>query len=168
MPSGCYTRPARWEYRVERPDTPDGPTAEWLNGLLVFAAGLAGSNSNGGARHLQKIRKEFNASFVGFSFDRGSGERNFQRPTQFAGDGILSRTRVNFDGKGYPAGGLVDGNHEFFPSAKAVSATRSPAIRGICGFAMVRGQPMLAISAATKASIIRFAPMQKSLRPRTL
>src|SRR5215469_13639304 len=67
----------------------------------LIAAGLAGSNSNGGARHLQKFCEEFDTGLVGFTIDRGRGERDFEYVAERADHRILSGARLHFDREGY-------------------------------------------------------------------
>ena len=63
------------------------------------AAGLAGRNGNGRSGHLQKFCEEFDAGFVGAAFDGRSGQGDFQRIAEFAGDGVLLRAGMNLDGE---------------------------------------------------------------------
>jgi len=74
-------------------------------------AALAGRNGNGTSRHLQKFRKEFDASFVGPPLNRRSGQRNFQRIPHLASDPILLRPRMHLDRKRRPVAGLTNRNH---------------------------------------------------------
>lgn len=92
----------------------------------LSAAGLAGSNSNGGAGHLQKIRKEFDASLVGLALDRRRDEDHFECVAQFSGDGVPVRAGMHLDRERHSAGSLLDGDQEFFASEKIVSATSTP------------------------------------------
>src|SRR5690349_11107166 len=62
---------------------------------------MAGGNSNGRTRNLQKICEEFNAGFVGLAVNWRSGKGKFERVSHFASDGILLRAWVNFDGENY-------------------------------------------------------------------
>ena len=77
----------------------------------LTATALTGSNSNGGARHLQKICKEFNAGFVGLALDRRRSERNLQSIAQFTRDRVFSCSRMDFDSERYCPGTLVNRNH---------------------------------------------------------
>ncbi len=76
-----------------------------------MAAGLAGSNSNGGAGHLQKFCEKFDAGFIGFAFERGSGEGKFEGVAEFAGDGVLFCPGMELDGEGDGGAGGADGDH---------------------------------------------------------
>jgi len=75
------------------------------------AAALTGSNSNGGARHLQKICKEFDAGFIGLAVQRRSGERDLQGVSHLSRDGILPRARVDFDRERCAQRAFMDRNH---------------------------------------------------------
>ena len=52
-------------------------------------AGLAGGNSNGGTRHLQKFRKEIDTGFVRLAVNRRGGKRNLECIADFTGEGVL-------------------------------------------------------------------------------
>ena len=74
-------------------------------------AGLAGCNSNGGTRYLQKFCEKIDAGFVGFAVDGRSGQGQFQRVANFAGDGILLRSRMDFDCEGGSVGRILNCYH---------------------------------------------------------
>jgi len=76
-----------------------------------IAAALTGSNSNGGARHLQKICKEFEAGLIGLAFHRRSGEGDLQGVSQLSCDGTLPRARVDFDRERCAQCAFMDWNH---------------------------------------------------------
>src|SRR5208337_2721879 len=60
-------------------------------------AGLAGCNSNGGTRYLQKFCEKIYARVVGFAVDWRGGQGQFQRVAYFAGDGVFPGARVDFE-----------------------------------------------------------------------
>jgi hypothetical protein len=72
-------------------------------------AGLAGGYGNGRSRHLQKFGKEFDAGVVGSTVDRSAGQGDFERLAEFAGDRVLLRAGMDFDGKGGPPGPSLTG-----------------------------------------------------------
>lgn len=72
---------------------------------------LAGSNSNGGARHVQKICQEFNAGLVGLSLDGRRGQRDLENISELTSDGILPGAWVDLDGEGDSGSIFMDWNH---------------------------------------------------------
>src|SRR5579871_1087845 len=76
-----------------------------------IAAAVAGRNGNGRSRHLQKFCEEFDAGLIGSSLDWRRGERELEGIAEFAGDGVLFRARVNFDGEAYALVAVLDWNH---------------------------------------------------------
>jgi hypothetical protein len=56
---------------------------------------VAGCNSNGGTRYLQKFCKEIDAGLVGLAIDRGRNDSEFQSVANFTSDGILLRARMD-------------------------------------------------------------------------
>ena len=76
------------------------------------AAAVAGRYGNGGARKLQKICEEFDAGLICAAFDWRGGKREFDRVAKLTGDGVLSGTRVHFDGEGCTRWSVVDGDHK--------------------------------------------------------
>src|SRR5438445_12351513 len=77
----------------------------------LITAGVAGSNSNGGTRYLQKFREEVDAGLIGFALHRRSSEGNPESIAKFASDGVLFRARMDLDGEGDAAGCFSKGNH---------------------------------------------------------
>src|SRR6266851_2885003 len=73
-------------------------------------AGLAGSNSNGRTRHIQKFRKEFDAGGVGLAVHGRSSQRDLECVADVAGDCVLLRARMDFD-RERNAGGRVSYNY---------------------------------------------------------
>lgn len=65
----------------------------------LIPAGLAGCNSNGGTRHLQKFCEEIDAGVVGFAIDGRSGERDLEHVADYASDSVFLRSGMNFDGE---------------------------------------------------------------------
>src|SRR6266478_337702 len=76
----------------------------------LIPAGLAGSNSNGRTRHIQKFRKEFDAGGVGLAVHRRSSQRDFKRITDLPGNCVLLRSRMDFDREAH-SGGRVSYNY---------------------------------------------------------
>src|SRR5882672_10088722 len=74
-------------------------------------AGLAGSNSNGRARHIQKFRKEFDAGGVGFAVHGRSSERDFKCVADMAGDCVFLCAGMDFDSEGGFSGRLLIRGH---------------------------------------------------------
>src|SRR5258706_3487112 len=74
-------------------------------------AGLAGCNSNGGTRYLQKFCEELDTRLVGFAVDGRGSQGQFERVAYFAGDGVLLGARVDFDSEGGAAGRIVNCYH---------------------------------------------------------
>ena len=64
---------------------------------------MAGCNSNGRTRYLQKLCKEIDASLIGLAIHRRGRERQFQSVANLASDGILLSTRMDFDREGCAA-----------------------------------------------------------------
>jgi hypothetical protein len=98
------------------------------------ATALAGSNRNGGARDFQKIRKEFNAGFVGFAVDRRGRQRELQCIADLAGDRVLISARMDFDGEGEAISGLIQRDHlsvttRGFALALTAYSRKSPSLR---------------------------------------
>src|ERR1700747_503305 len=77
----------------------------------LITAGLAGSNSNGGTRYLQKFREEVDAALIGFALHRRSSEGNLETIAKVARDGVLLGARMHLDGEGDAAGCFSKGNH---------------------------------------------------------
>src|SRR6266849_1921291 len=73
-------------------------------------AGLAGSNSNGRTRHIQKFRKEFDAGGVGLAVHGRSSQRDLECVADVAGDCVLLRARMDFDREAH-SGGRVSYNY---------------------------------------------------------
>src|SRR5580698_1117036 len=84
----------------------------------LLTAALAGRNTNGRSRNLQKICKEFNTGFIGASFDRRRSKVELEGIAQFADDGIPLRTRLHFHRKTDARGTLVDWDHAISKSIK--------------------------------------------------
>src|ERR1017187_2007042 len=74
-------------------------------------AGLAGCNSNGGTRQVQKLCEKIYAGFVGFAVHGGGCEGEFQRVAYFTGDGILLRARVDLDRESGTGGRILNCYH---------------------------------------------------------
>src|SRR5258706_2446242 len=70
----------------------------------LMPAGLAGSNSNGRTRHIQKFREEIDAGRVSLAvYGRGS-EREFERIADLTGDCVFFCARMDFDCEGHSGG----------------------------------------------------------------
>src|SRR5216684_7124308 len=76
----------------------------------LIPAGLAGSNSNGRTRHIQKFRKEFDAGGVGLAVHGRSSQRDLECVANVAGDCVLLRARMDFDREAH-SGGRVSYNY---------------------------------------------------------
>src|ERR1035441_9391556 len=76
-----------------------------------IAAGLAGCNSNGGTRNVQKFCEKIDAGFVGLAIDWRSGQSQFQPVAYFACDGILLGARMDFDRESDSPRRILDGYH---------------------------------------------------------
>src|SRR6266403_2996243 len=63
----------------------------------LIPAGLAGSNSNGRTRHIQKFRKEFDAGLVCFAVYRRGGERDLEGVAHLASNCVFLRARMDLD-----------------------------------------------------------------------
>src|SRR5260370_494430 len=72
---------------------------------------LAGCNSNGGTRQVQKFCEEFDAGGVGFAVRGRGGKREFQSVACYAGDGVLLCPRVDFDREGRAGVRVLNWNH---------------------------------------------------------
>jgi len=76
---------------------------------------LARGNGNGGTRQAQNLSQEFDHGGVGAAIDGRGGERELQGITERAGDGVFLGARMDADGEGEAAGGLVDGDQLLAP-----------------------------------------------------
>ena len=94
----------------------------------LIPAGLAGSNSNGGAGHLQKIPEEFNASVVGFAVDWRGGERKFEGVADLARDGVFLGAGVDSDLKRDTSFVLLNRDH-LFAQPKELSPRKMPLLQ---------------------------------------
>src|ERR1700677_1037966 len=93
-----------------------------------ISACVAGCNSNGGTRYLQKFRKEIHAGIVRFALRRRRQEGKFQRLSCFAGDGILLRARMDFDRESSTGRRVLDSHHRKARAPGRVATSRNPTI----------------------------------------
>jgi len=63
----------------------------------LSSALLAGRNGNGRARHLQKFCEEFDAGFVGTSFDGRRCQGDLESVAEYARDSVLLGARMNLN-----------------------------------------------------------------------
>jgi hypothetical protein len=104
---------------------------------------------------------------MGTAFHGGEVEETLSASPSSPADCIFLRNETDFDRNPHSAIRLLDGNREFFLNENAVSASSRAPTSVTCGCCSVRDFPMLAIRAITNTSMVAFAVMQNSLRPRT-
>jgi hypothetical protein len=76
-----------------------------------IAAGVAGSDRNGGALHGEEFGEKLDAGLVGAAVAGRGREGDLQGIPKFPGDGVVPGARVNADGEGHAVHRLMNPDH---------------------------------------------------------